>query len=316
MFGWLFSKSESPASIEETPIVVEPPVEDLAGEVKTSMYIILKMEEYIEENMKLSTMPRDRMEELAQAYDKLNSIGLHNSKNARILKQRIDSINDYNNQIDNAHKVLQFIKDLRAHFGENVILIGSNQFRDLCNKYSLSVGTLDQYTGVIPDKNLQELLNAQSKLQTFKYYPFNGYGCLYQVYSVDARYGIADDAAEAVRNWFNTHSNLIGTSEEDPRCTRIESEKILEPDLQNLLGEYEFGDFVGFNGKLVSCKQMLMACPMNQLQHQTVELIREVVDPIVFQPCPYGIIIYTMWGEESEDEIIQEYKRLNNLINL
>lgn len=281
MFGWLFSKSESPASIEETPIVVEPPVEDLAGEVKTSMYIILKMEE------------------LAQAYDKLNSIGLHNSKNARILKQRIDSINDYNNQIDNAHKVLQFIKDLRAHFGENVILIGSNQFRDLCNKYSLSVGTLDQYTGVIPDKNLQELLNAQSKLQTFKYYPFNGYSCLYQVYSVDARYGIANDAAE-----------------EDPSCTRIESEKILEPDLQNLLGEYEFSDFVGFNGKLVSCKQMLMACPMNQLQHQTVELIREVVDPIVFQPCPYGIIIYTMWGEESEDEIIQEYKRLNNLINL
>lgn len=73
---------------------------------------------------------------------------------------------------------------------------------------------------------------------------------------------------------------------------------------------------MGFNGKLVDCKQMFIACPMNQLQHQTVELIREVVDPIVFQPCPYGTIIYTMWGEESEDEIIQEYKRLNNLINL
>ncbi|UVX67401.1 MAG: hypothetical protein [Bacteriophage sp.] len=38
------------------------------------------------------------------------------------------------------------------------------------------------------------------------------------------------------------------------------------------------------------------------------------VDPIVYQPCAYGILIHSMWGEESEDKVFEEYKRINNLM--
>ena len=32
------------------------------------------------------------------------------------------------------------------------------------------------------------------------------------------------------------------------------------------------------------------------------------------QPCAYGILIHSMWGEESEDKVFEEYKRINNLM--
>lgn len=48
-----------------------------------------------------------------------------------------------------------------------------------------------------------------------------------------------------------------------------------------------------------------------------VKRAREVfggVDPIVYQPCAYGVLIHSMWGEESEDKVFEEYKRINNLM--
>lgn len=41
---------------------------------------------------------------------------------------------------------------------------------------------------------------------------------------------------------------------------------------------------------------------------------KKAVDPIVYQPCAYGILIHSMWGEESEDKVFEEYKRINNLM--
>lgn len=32
------------------------------------------------------------------------------------------------------------------------------------------------------------------------------------------------------------------------------------------------------------------------------------------EPCAYGILIHSMWGEESEDKVFEEYKRINNLM--
>ena len=43
-------------------------------------------------------------------------------------------------------------------------------------------------------------------------------------------------------------------------------------------------------------------------------ITKKAVDPIVYQPCAYGILIHSMWGEESEDKVFEEYKRINNLM--
>jgi hypothetical protein len=38
------------------------------------------------------------------------------------------------------------------------------------------------------------------------------------------------------------------------------------------------------------------------------------VDPIVFQCCPYGVVIHSVWGEEADDKVLEEYKMLNQKI--
>lgn len=56
-----------------------------------------------------------------------------------------------------------------------------------------------------------------------------------------------------------------------------------------------------------------IACPKSNLQERPV-IISKPVDPIIFQYCPYGVLIYTMWGDEAEDKVFEEYKKLNNLV--
>lgn len=52
----------------------------------------------------------------------------------------------------------------------------------------------------------------------------------------------------------------------------------------------------------------------SQLNNPEVTITKKAVDPIVYQPCAYGILIHSMWGEESEDKVFEEYKRINNLM--
>lgn len=51
-----------------------------------------------------------------------------------------------------------------------------------------------------------------------------------------------------------------------------------------------------------------------QLNNPEVTITKKAVDPIVYQPCAYGVLIHSMWGEESEDKVFEEYKRINNLM--
>lgn len=57
-----------------------------------------------------------------------------------------------------------------------------------------------------------------------------------------------------------------------------------------------------------------VACPPGQLNNPEVTITKKAVDPIVYQPCAYGVLIHSMWGEESEDKVFEEYKRINNLM--
>lgn len=48
------------------------------------------------------------------------------------------------------------------------------------------------------------------------------------------------------------------------------------------------------------------------LNYKGCVVISKPIDPIIFQYCPFGVLIYTMWG--AEDKVFEEYKKLNNLV--
>lgn len=71
---------------------------------------------------------------------------------------------------------------------------------------------------------------------------------------------------------------------------------------------------VSFDAVKIGRNELFVACPPSQLNNPEVTITKKAVDPIVYQPCAYGILIHSMWGEESEDKVFEEYKRINNLM--
>ena len=94
--------------------------------------------------------------DLSGEYARLCGLGLGNSANAKFLKDRMRDIDAYNRNIIKARELLAYIKTMNEFLGDSVILVSRNSFYKLCHKYKLSVGFLEQFTGVIPDANLKE----------------------------------------------------------------------------------------------------------------------------------------------------------------
>lgn len=63
----------------------------------------------------------------------------------------------------------------------------------------------------------------------------------------------------------------------------------------------------------VASDDFFIACPKSNLRERPV-IMSKPIDPIIFQYCPYGVLVYTMWGDEAEDKVFEEYKKLNNLV--
>lgn len=77
---------------------------------------------------------------------------------------------------------------------------------------------------------------------------------------------------------------------------------------------FSYPNIVSFDAVKIGRNELFVACPPGQLNNPEVTITKKAVDPIVYQPCAYGILIHSMWGEESEDKVFEEYKRINNLM--
>lgn len=184
-----------------TPEVVDVPVMTIQSNI--AMALALCMEEYLRSVSKTSVDIPNR-DTLVREYNTLVDAGLGSSKNARLLQAKISEYNQIALDAMRTKNLFNFVKRAREVFGESTLLVGSKQFDEVCKKYKLVKGLLKQYTGIIPDRNIREILE--------------------------------------------------------------------------------------------------------------VTITKKAVDPIVYQPCAYGILIHSMWGEESEDKVFEEYKRINNLM--
>lgn len=70
----------------------------------------------------------------------------------------------------------------------------------------------------------------------------------------------------------------------------------------------KFGAFsdVKTESRPLERNELLIAAPaqeMKQVYTESVEHIRSE-DPFVFQFTPYGVVIFSKWGEEAEDEAL------------
>lgn len=238
--------------------------------------------------------------DMSEEYARLVKLGLENSMNARFLKERIHSIDEYNRNILKAKELLEYVKSVNKLLGDSVILVSLDAFYKLCHKYGLSVGSLEQFTGVIPAVNLEELANIKHKLT---YY--SGYVKLEtnkNIVEIKRIRNFSNKSDSSILKYFDYSFNIISYPAYIYHMSDIEEFK-----------DAEWAKKVSLDIRYVHRDNMFIACPKSNLQEKVV-IVSHAVDPIIFQYCPFGVLIYTMWGDEAEDKVFEEYKKLNNLI--
>lgn len=229
-------------------------------------------------------------------YARLCNLGLGNSANAKFLKDRIRDIDAYNRNIIKARELLDYIKTMNEFLGDSVILVSRDSFYKLCHKYKLSVGFLEQFTGVIPDANLKEFSDIKYKMDHY-----SGYVKLdtnHNTVEIQRISNHSEKSDSSIREYFDYSFNIISCPSYIYSMQDIKEFK-----------DKDWAEKVYLTVNYVNRDEMFIACPKSNLQEKKV-IVSHAVDPIIFQYCPYGVLIYTMWGKEAEDKVFEEYKKL------
>ena len=278
---------------EEKTVVVKVPTKPVVEPTIKESLANLAIE-VIEAAKNTSLVPLDE-DNLSSEYNKLVNLGLKNSANAKIIKRQLDNINYHNKAIITAEKLLKYMKVINELLGDSVILVSTSAFYELCHKYNLSIGCLEDYTGVIPAANLEELARIRYELSN-KYYKLHINEDIWRVTGVHNYSGYSNKLIQkSLDATFGIFNVEIGW------------------EINEIFKNQSWADHVVFDRTCINADCFFIACPKSNLQEKTV-IVSHAVDPIIFQYCPYGILVYTMWGEEAEDKVFEEYKKLNNLV--
>ncbi len=232
---------------------------------------------------------------LSSEYSKLVNLGLKNSANAKIIKRQLDNINYHNKAIINAKKLLEYIKVINELLGSSVILVSTSAFYELCHKYNLSIGCLEDYTGVVPAANLEELARIKYELSN-SYYKLHLNEDIWRVTGI---HNYSEYSNESIQKSLDATFGIFNVE--------------LGSEIIKIFKNQSWADDVVFDRTCIYRDCFLIACPKSNLQEKSV-IMSKPIDPIIFQYCPFGVLVYTMWGDEAEDKVFEEYKKLNNLV--
>ena len=232
-------------------------------------------------------------------YSELVKLGLKNSANAKVLKKQLDNINYYNNTILKAQELLKYLKDVNNLLGNSVILVNTSTFYELCRKYKLFIGLLQDFTGVIPAQNLNELMDISNKLRTND----NAFKLRinYQIVQVNKISNYSERSNSYIKERLEYYFNILQMATYRMSDVSLYNDKNFKKE--------KWAEHVYVDIDLVASDDFFIACPKSNLQERPV-IMSKPIDPIIFQYCPFGVLIYTMWGDEAEDKVFEEYKKL------
>lgn len=269
----------------------EPPL-------KTALPLIVNMmAEYFKNEEKKSNSSLLSLDEIEEKYNKLIKLGLSNSVNARELKTIIDNQIAYNKSIIKAQNLIEYIKKINSILNKNSYLISFEQFEQICQKYNLIYNLLENYTGVIPEENIIQLENISDKISKIPNINEN----LYLINEIN----ITDDG-EDFANWIKDKRILYLPSLEHLKFDN----QIWNSDINMDYPDCPITRLNALNFVKVSKltnTTFLIAAPESHFKDNFKITINK--DPIVFQICPYGCLIHSVWGEEANDVVLERYRK-------
>ena len=285
----------------EKPVVVKVPTKPVVEPTIKESLANLAIE-VIGASERTALVPL-KEDNISAKYSELVKLGLKNSANAKVLKKQLDNINYYNDTILKAQELLKYLKDVNNLLGNSVILVNTSTFYELCRKYKLFIGLLQDFTGVIPAQNLNELMDISNKLRTND----NAFKLRinYQIVRVNKISNYSKRSDSYIKERLEYYFNILQMATYRMSDVSLCNDKNFKKE--------KWAEHVSVDIDGVAPDDFFIACPKSNLQERPV-IMSKPIDPIIFQYCPFGVLIYTMWGDEAEDKVFEEYKKLNNLV--
>jgi hypothetical protein len=212
-------------------------------------------------------------------------------------------------------------------FGKNTFYIPMKDFTAMLDKYNLSVGRLEDYKGTIPEANITEIAKAKEMVDKIRN---NEKVIHYDKPTIVVDYEESEYFDyEAGR----TRTQLVRVEKPGYEFTRMRD---LYPTLYYSLQSWyritgvrpgndkesfkrfpmikptEMSWFYQIDGEKHT---LLIAAPVQEMD-TLYEISERIItdDPIVFSTVGNGVIIYSMWGDEGNDEVLRKYQELNKFI--
>lgn len=253
--------------------------------------------------------------EVTEKLQTLESLGLRNTRNAIILRDSITKATQINQAKQFNLDGVKFLVKAIEYFGENTFLVPYDSFKELLKKYNLICGKPEDYTGTIPEKNIEDLVKFKATME--KKMPelkqdLVGYCVIRRIIyytslsKIDSEDTIKDLLQELVRFPF-----LMG--EEDMALINVRNGQGYLDKISGMTDGIHglvFKDYDTPNeGQIFLCAAPGEIEPLVEIQSRVYPL-----DPIAFCLTRYGVLIPTMWGIESEDEILKKYKEATSFL--
>lgn len=271
---------------------------DSESSLKTALpLIVIMMEEYFKKEEEKSNSSLLSLDKVKEKYHTLVKLGLSNSVNARELKTILNNQIAFNESVIKAQNLIEYIKKVNSILNKNSYLISFEQFEQICQKYNLVYNLLENYTGVIPEENIIQLENISNKISRI----LDINEDLYSVNEVE----IASDG-EAFFNWIEDKRLLYL-----PSLSRMHfGDQILHSDISKDYPDCPTVSYKNLNfvrATKLTNTTFLIAAPKSYFKNDLKITVNK--DPIVFQICPYGCLIHSVWGEEANDVVLERYRK-------
>lgn len=257
--------------------------------------------------------------DMRDAYNRLVRLNMDSTQNALALRARILQHEKAKENYVRARKLIEFMKEAQMHFGPKTILVSYEAFNNLCEKYDLATGPLEDYCGVIPAENIADIDLVTRLAPYFRFRDFinrqmgpeertiSGY--LLKVKSLRLNHD------EECLEWFvKKNNNIVRVVTRYGGRFGYWMPKDLIDARKNI--DYKWEGLSEIYGKIFEFDTMFIACPKKYLKNPNVVVSKRLVDPAIFQYTPYGVLVHTVWGEEAEDSVLKKFMELNASVTL
>ena len=250
---------------------------------------------------------------------RLKSMGLKNSTNFKLLEKETEKVKEYNENVQKYNNLKKLLLEVKSEFnGLDCRFLSFEDFESILLKYDLRCGTLDMYTGDIPEKNLNELETVYKTLNKLKEND-DEYDSLYVRSKVTERtvFGTYVKRIRIIKKF--TYDRIEGNSSDIKDFkNKMSSFPFMYSNENENSTVYRFtGANVKFNRFNISSEHVgtyypLIAAPRDLMKDDLkfeLKPIAQSEDPIIFSITEFGILCYTAWGEEAND-VYKQYEHV------